>query len=112
VDVEIDDEEAQKTWDEIAERNDFNEIIYNMSVDQSVYGYGNMRMMKNEDGEIVLQQIPYEYFEPKLEGVFIGEDPSVIRIISKQTQLPTTASQTAKIQSYTELTDGTRLIEY
>lgn len=71
VDVEIDVETAQEKWNEIAEKNDFNDIIYNMAIDQSIYGYGNMRVRKDLEDEIILEQIPFEYYFPVLEGVFL-----------------------------------------
>lgn len=114
VDVEIDNGTAQEKWNEIAENNDFNDIIYNMAVDQSIYGYGNMRVRKDLDDEIILEQIPFEYYFPVLEGVFLWELPEKVHIVSVKgtSSIVATQSQEAKIQTYTRLPEGKVLIEY
>lgn len=112
IDVEIDDETAQAKRNEIAEDNGFNDIIYNMAVDQSVYGYGNMRVRKDDNEAIILEQIPFEYYYPVLEDVFLGEKPTKVNIVSVQGTDPLVKKQKAKVQSYTRQSGTTWLIEY
>lgn len=113
VQVEVSGDWLQDKWNAIAEANDFNELIHNMAIEQSAYWYANVRMRKGEDGNIILEQIPYEYYNPELDNIFLGEDPNVIHIISTRVENSTIKTEeVAKIQTYTKLPWGKWSIEY
>jgi len=61
------DEEAQKTLNEMIEENNLDEVLYDIAQDQSRYGYGILRVRTTEDGEgdmkVVFEDVnPNEYF--------------------------------------------------
>lgn len=100
VEVEITDEKAQARWLEISNDNDFDGILYNMAIEQSVYGYSSVRVRKDDDEEIVIDQVPFEYYYPDLTDVYLWEDPKKIYIISRNVTSDLTLKyETAKIQT-------------
>lgn len=112
VTIEIDDEEIQKKWDDIAEANSFDEVLYNAIIEQSVFWYGNIRVRK-QDNEIIIEQLPYSYYYPELSDIYFGEDPKTIHIISENMQATQSVIKTtinAKVQTYTNEWDGKRKI--
>lgn len=113
IEIAIDNEEAQKKWNEIAHANNFDQLVYNISLMNGIYGYAILRARKDEEQQIVLEEIPYDYYFPQVEGLFLGEEPRVIYLISKINEtLNAQVQSKAKIQSYTKLDNGKRLIEY
>jgi hypothetical protein len=113
IEIAIDNEEAQKKWNEIAHANNFDQLVYNISLMNGIYGYAILRARKDEEQQIILEEIPYDYYFPQVEGLFLGEEPRVIYLISKINEtLNAQVQSKAKIQSYTKLENGKRLIEY
>lgn len=113
IEVEIDDETAQEKWNEIAESNSFDEILYNAIIEQSVYGYGNIRT-RLQDARVIIEQIPYKYYYPELSNIYFGEDPKTIHIISESMQAENTIMKReskAKIQTYTMIWDKREIVE-
>lgn len=112
VSIKIDDKAAQERRDEIAESCDFDDVLYNTIVEQSVYGFGNMRLRKTEDEEVVIEQIPREYYKPDLWGLFLGQQPKTYHIISVESDIKeVSAKKVAMITTYSKQENGTRLIE-
>jgi hypothetical protein len=61
----------------------------------------------------VIEEIPYDYYYPQIEGLFLGEQPKIIYLISHINEtLNSTIQSKAKIQTYTKQDNGSRLIEY
>lgn len=113
IQIDIDNDQAKAKRDEIAHNNNFDELIYNIALNTWIYGYAVARTRKDENEDIVIEEIPYDYYYPQIEGLFLGEQPRIIYLISHINQTLNSQIQSkAKIQSYTKQVDGQRLIEY
>lgn len=113
IEISIDNEQAQEKWKEIADNNTLDELLYNIALTSGIYGYAIIRTRKDDEGNIVLEEIPYDYYYPQIEWLFLGEEPRVIYLISKINEtLNSQVQSKAKIQSYTKQPNGKRLIEY
>lgn len=113
IEIDIDNEQAKAKRDEISENNGFDELLYNIALNTWVYGYAVLRSRKDDKDNIVIEEIPYDYYYPQIEGLFLGEDPNKIYLISKINEtLWSSIQQKAKIQSYTKQENWNWLIEY
>ena len=106
IDIEIDNEEIQKKRNEIEERNDFDEVLYNMAIEQSVYGYANCRIRKDDEDEIVIEQVPFTQYRPALDGMYLWESLNKIYIISLKSWSLTEATNSALVQQYEKMDNG------
>lgn len=113
IQIDINNEQAKAKRDEIAHDNNFDELIYNIALNVWIYGYAVLRTRKDDNEEIVIEEIPYDYYYPQIEGLFLGEQPKIIYLISHINEtLNSTIQSKAKIQTYTKQDNGSRLIEY
>jgi hypothetical protein len=113
IQIDINNEQAKAKRDEIAHNNNFDELIYNIALNVWIYGYAVLRTRKDDNEEIVIEEIPYDYYYPQIEGLFLGEQPKIIYLISHINEtLNSTIQSKAKIQTYTKQDNGSRLIEY
>lgn len=113
IQIEINNEQAKAKRDEIAHNNNFDELIYNVALNVWIYGYAVLRTRKDDEEEIVIEEIPYDYYYPQIEGLFLWEQPNTIYLISHINEtLNSTIQSKAKIQTYTKQDNGSRLIEY
>lgn len=111
IDIEIDNKEIQEKRNEIEERNDFDEVIYNMAIEQSVYGYANCRIRKDEDtDEIIIEQVPFTQYRPVLDGMYLWQNPNKIYIISLKSWSLTDSVNTALVQQYEKMEDWKRTV--
>ena len=111
--IAIDNEEAKNKRQEISMNNNFDELIYNIALNVGIYGYAVLRTRKDEDQTIVIEEIPYDYYYPQIEGLFLWEQPNTIYLISHINEtLNSTIQSKAKIQTYSKQSNGTWLIEY
>ncbi len=113
IQIEINNEQAKAKRDEIAHNNNFDELIYNVALNVWIYGYAVLRTRKDDEEEIVIEEIPYDYYYPQIEWLFLWEQPNTIYLISHINEtLNSTIQSKAKIQTYTKQDNGSRLIEY
>lgn len=105
VEVEINDDNAQSVWNDIASNNGFNEIVYDMAIEQSQYWYSVAKIRKDEDGDVIIDQIPYEYFVPVFEGLYLWDDIKKIHIISKNVVQSKSWQDKARITTIRPKTD-------
>jgi hypothetical protein len=113
IEIAIDNKEAQAKRKEIADSNNMDELLYNIVLMSGIYGYSVVRSRKADDDRIVLEEIPYDYYFPQIEWLFLWEEPNIIYLISKINDTTLSQVQTkAKIQSYTQQPSWKRLIEY
>lgn len=111
VEVKIDDKTAQEKRNEIAEDNSFDELLYDSAIEQSWCGYTTFRVWRDDEKQVIIDQIPYDYYYPQLIDSFLWEDPDTIHIVSKILN-PSDMSNQAKIQTYTKLQNKKRRLSY
>ena len=111
IEVKIDDKKAQEKRNEIVENNSFDELLYDSAIEQSWCGYTTFRVRRDDDKQVLIDQIPYDYYYPQLTDAFLGEDPETIHIVSKMMN-PSDMSNQAKIQTYTKLQNKKRKLSY
>jgi len=81
VKIKIADPELQTVWDDIAEENNFGELIYQSMINQSVIGYSVLRT-RLENENVVLEEIPHEYYYPNVDELLLGQKPDTHHIVS------------------------------
>lgn len=81
VKVKLSDPEIQTVWDKIAEENNFGELIYQSLINQAVIGYSVLRTRLDEE-QVVLEEIPHEYYFPNVGELVLGQKPDTHHIVS------------------------------